>query len=140
MAVFSIGRRTTSGTIAEPAVGLRTTSTKYARLLTHEVFINAATASVFGIGHAAVIGVTPTSPVTLLSNDAGTATTVTAVAWGTKPTVPANFYKRISLPATIGAGVIWNFPRGIMLPVSDEWVTWNITATSVADVNLEVEE
>jgi hypothetical protein len=140
MAVFSIARRTSSGTTAAPALGLRTTSTKPAKVMVAELFLAAATASTYGIGHAAAIGVTPTSPVTLLSNDQGTATTVTALAWATPPTVPANFFKRISLPATIGSGVIWTFPRGITVGVSGEFVYWNLATNGVIDANIEVEE
>jgi hypothetical protein len=70
----------------------------------------------------------------------GTGTVTTALAWATPPTVPANFFKRIAFPATIGVGVIWTFPRGITIPVSNSLVYWNLATNGVIDANIEVEE
>src|SRR5207247_1118984 len=103
-------------------------------------FLAAATASTYAIGRPAAIGVTPTAPVTVIAEDpahpAGTVTT--AVAWGTGPTVPANFFRAISLPATVGAGVIWTFPRGMLIPVSCGLVCWNLATNSAAVDNVAV--
>jgi hypothetical protein len=99
---------------------------------------NAATAGVYGLGRPAAIGVGPTSPQTFIDESdggAGTGLTTSAVAWGTTaPTVPANFFRRLSCPATIGAGVIWSFPRGMGLPVSSSIVIWVIATAPVCDV------
>jgi hypothetical protein len=103
----------------------------------------AATASTFGLGRPAAIGVTPTSPVTLLSDDPNDAASgvQTALAWsGSAPTAPTNFFERFQLPATVGAGIIVTFPKGIIIPVSSSLVIWNISATGVADINVRVEE
>lgn len=107
--------------------------------------ISAATASTFGFGRPAAIGITPTSPVTVLAEDGGNTAagnTTTALAWGTGPTVPANFFRRISLPATIGAGIIWTFPRGIVVLKALTSVLWNPSggSNSAADVNVVVDE
>jgi hypothetical protein len=48
--------------------------------------------------------------------------------------VPTAFLRRVSLPATIGAGIVWQFPQGLIIPVSSSLVVWNITAVSVADI------
>jgi hypothetical protein len=104
---------------------------------------NAATASVFGLGRPAAIGVTPTSPQTFLDEqdgNGGTGATTAAVAWGTPPTVPTNFFRRVSLPATIGAGVIWTFPRGLRIVLSSSIVLWVIATASVVDVYAAVDE
>jgi hypothetical protein len=140
MAVYALANRTSSGTTAAAALEVRTTSTKTAKLLVAELFLAAATASTYGIGRAAAIGVTPTSPQTVLAEDVGTGTVTTALAWATPPTVPANFFKRIAFPATIGVGVIWTFPRGITIPVSNSLVYWNLATNGVIDANIEVEE
>ena len=102
----------------------------------------AATASVFGLGRPAAMGITPTTPVTLLAEDTGdpVATVKTALAWATKPTVPTAFLRRVSLPATIGAGMIWTFPFGLIIPISFSIVVWNITAVSLADIWVVVDE
>lgn len=97
----------------------------------------AATAGVFGIGRPAAIGVTPTTPITWLDEQDGNGPvglTTSALAWGTGPTVPANFLRRIACPATIGAGVIFTFPRGLGLPVSGSIVIWIIATAPVCDV------
>ena len=115
------------------------------RLLELGITINAATASVFGLGRPAAIGITPTSPATVLAEDGGntaTGNTTTALAWGTAPTAPTNFFRRVSLPATIGAGFIWTFPRGIVVLKALTSVLWNPSAgsNSVADVWCVVDE
>src|SRR3990172_12259225 len=108
MATYSLANLTTNVTSANAALELRTASTDRVRLEELGASLNAATASTYGIGRPGAIGVTPTSPITWLAQDpaspAGTAQT--ALAWGTGPTVPANFFRRWNLPAQIGAGVM----------------------------------
>jgi hypothetical protein len=140
MATYSVARRTTSGTSAAAAMEVRTTSTQPARLLEAHLFLAAATASEYGLGRPAAIGITPTSPVTVLAEDVGTGTVTTALAWATPPTVPTQFFRRIALPATIGSGVIWTFPRGITIPVSGGLVWWNLNTNGVCDAVAVVEE
>ena len=142
MAIYSLSQRTSNVTIANACWEIRTAATDRAYVFEIGITINAATASVFGLGRPAAIGVTPTSPVTFLAEDPGApASTVQAtLAWATGPTVPANFLRRISLPATVGAGVIWTFPRGLIIPISSSIVLWNITATSVADVYAVIDD
>jgi hypothetical protein len=62
------------------------------------------------------------------------------MAWGTAPTAPTNFLRRVTLPATIGAGIIWTFPRGLVIPVSSSIVIWNIGTNSVADIWIVIDE
>lgn len=142
MAIYSIRRRTTAVTSATAAVEIRTASTDRPYIMELHLFLAAATASTYGIGRPAAIGVTPTSPVTVLAEDpaqpAGTVTT--ALAWGTGPTVPVDFHRAISLPATIGTGVIWTFPRGLVIPVSSGYVFWNIATNGVIDAIAVVDE
>lgn len=142
MAVYSIGNRTSNVTIANANLELRTAATDRCALLELCWFMAAATASTIGLGRPQAIGVTPTSPQTVLAEDvadpAGTATT--ALAWGTGPTVPLSFFRRLQLPATIGAGITLVFPRGIIVPVSSSIVTWNITASGVSDVSVVIDE
>ena len=142
MSKFSLGVRTVSATIAEPCLEIYTAATDRAKILEIGISIVAATASVFGLGRPAAMGITPTTPVTLLAEDTGdpVATVKTALAWATKPTVPTAFLRRVSLPATIGAGMIWTFPFGLIIPISFSIVVWNITAVSLADIWVVVDE
>jgi hypothetical protein len=135
MAIFSLALNTTVTTTAAAAMDLLAASTANPRIYEVSANLGAATASTYGLGRA---GNTPvqTSGVLLLSETTlDTATTKAAVAWGTAPTVPANFFRRISLPATIGAGVFWTFPRGLILAASAAMEFWNL-ATNSANTNV----
>lgn len=135
----SLGVRTSDGTTGTAAFELLTGSTPgRVKLKEIGVFIAVATATTIGLGRPAAIGITPTSPVNLLPEDPndviadGVAST--AVAWGTGPTIPAAFLRRISLPATVGTGVIWTFPEGLVIPVSSSIILWNLGTNAVLDV------
>ena len=143
MAIYSLANRTTNTTTANANLEAIAAAALGYRLLELGLTINAGTASVFGFGTPAAIGITPTSPVTVLAEDAGntaTGNTTTALAWGTPPTIPTNFYRRVSLPGTIGAGIIWTFPRGITVLKAKTLILWNLSTTSVADVWVVVDE
>jgi hypothetical protein len=63
-------------------------------------------------------GNTPTTGTAALGNaedmvdtQAATSSLITA-GWGTAPTVPTVIYRQIVLPATVGAGVIWQWAPG----------------------------
>jgi hypothetical protein len=143
MAIYSLAVRTTGASVTTPALEVIGAAAIGYRLLELGMSINAATASVYGYGRPAAIGVTPTTPVAVLAEDGGNTTagnSTTALAWGTAPTAPTNFLRRVSLPATVGAGIIWTFPRGIVVLKALTSVLWNITANSVADVWVVVDE
>ena len=136
--LLSLGVRTTNGTDVEAAWEIRTGSTPgRARLVEFGLFLTAATESNFGLGIPAALGITPASPVDLMPEDPNnvlaTGVIQSALSWGTSPTVPANFFRRVTLPATIGTGVIWTFPKGIVIPVSSSIVLWNAGTNSVVD-------
>lgn len=138
MAVYSIGNRTSGVGSGAAGIELRTGANARVRLMEWDLFLAAATASTFGIGRPAAIGVTPTTPVTWVAEDPGepAGTAQTALAWSTGPTIPAVFFRRIALPATIGTGIIWTFPRGLIIQVSWSLILWNLAANGVSDVNL----
>jgi hypothetical protein len=142
MAIYSLASRT-SATAIGTCWELRSTATD--RLFIREIGITLATAvaSTFGLGRPAAIGVTPTSPVTVLAMDPGNpaGTGTNALAWGTAPTAPVAFLRRIGLPATIGAGVIWSFGgQGLVVPVSSSIVVYNITLNGTADIYVDIDE
>ena len=142
MAIYSLANRTTGTAAGTAALEIRSSATQRPRILEIGLFLAAATVSTYGLGRPAAIGVTPTSPVTVLAEDPGdpAASTVTALAWATGPTAPVAFMRRLALPNTIGTGVIWTFPRGLLIPVSSSIVVWNIGANGVADVYVVVDE
>lgn len=135
---YSLALRTVDGTSAAAALEIRTGATPgRARLMELGFTLVAATASVYGLGRPQAIGITPAGAVDFLphdSNDVLASGVIQAdTAWGTGPTVPLNFIRRIGLPATIGTGVIWTFGEGIVIPVSSSLVLWNLAANSVVD-------
>jgi hypothetical protein len=143
MARYTLASRTTNVTTGQACWELRSTATD--RLFVRELGITlaAATASTFGLGRPAAIGVTPTAPVTVVAMDPGdpAGTGTVALAWGTGPTIPAAFLRRIGLPATIGSGIIWTFgERGLVVPASSSVILWNLSATGVSDVYVEIDE
>lgn len=142
MAIYSISQRTSATAAASASWEIRTTSTDRPAVLEVGLSQNTAVAGVYGLGRPAAIGITPTTPQTILAEDpASPAGTVTVcVAWGTGPTVPGNFFRRVSCPSTIGAGVIWTFPRGLLIAVSSSIVIWIIATAPVCDVWVVIDE
>lgn len=143
MAMYSLGVLTTNVTTAAACAELRTSSTDRVQVREIGITLNAATLTTIGLGRPAAIGVTPTSPVTLLQQDPAdaAATSTHALAWGTGPTVPTNFLRRAAFPATIGAGIIWTFgPRELIIAVSASLVLWNILGGAALNAYWVVEE
>ena len=143
MAIYSLANLTTGVTNATPGLELRSASTGRLKVLEIGIWINAATATTQGIGRPAAIGITPTSPINGQAEDAGDVSTGagnTALAWGTAPTVPAQFFRRINFPGTVGAGVIVTFPRGLVVPISNSIVLWNLVTGSALNTHLVWDE
>jgi hypothetical protein len=88
----------------------------------------AATASSISLGLAGNTPVQTTSstPQAHDTNDAA-ATASIGTAWSTAPTVPANFMRKFTLGAAVGAGVIWKLAldERIALAKSAFHVLWN---------------
>lgn len=137
----SLSRRTTDGTIAAPAWEFIAPAGKGVVVREVSVYLASAVASNWGLGRPAAKGVTPTTPVALLMEGGSDSPvqSVTALAWAGAPTVPAQFFRRITMPATIGTAVIWLF-SGLNLIAGASLVLWNITANGVADVNIVADE
>jgi hypothetical protein len=143
MALYAMADRTSNITTAAANFEIRTTATDRAYIKQIKLTLVTAAATVIGIGRPAAIGVTPTSPKTVLAYDsAGPAGTVTtAVAWATGPTVPANYFERVAFPGTIGAGFVFEFREpGLMIPVSSSLILWNILGGATLDVSVLIDE
>ena len=143
MSLYGLSQRTTSGTAATASWEVRSASTNKPRIMEVGISQNVATAGVYGLGRPAAIGSTPTTPQNFVAEgdaSAPTSLTTAAVAWGTGPTVPTNFNRRISCAATIGVGVIWTFPRGLDIAVSNSIIIWIIATAPVCDVWSVIDE
>lgn len=143
MALYALSQRTSATAAGSANWEIRTAATNAPLVMEMGLTQNAATAGAYGIGRPAAIGVTPTSPQNFVAeghSNAPTSITTACVAWGTPPTVPANFNRRISCAATIGVGYIFSFPRGFHIPVSSSIVSWIIALAPVADVYAVIDE
>ncbi len=143
MSLYQLGSRTSNVTTGAACWELRSGASRPLYVREVKVFMAAATASTFGLGRPAAIGVTPTSPVTVLpvNTDDATGTGQVALAWATGPTIPTNFFERFSLVNQIGAGIILAWPNlPLVVPVSSSVILWNISATGVSDVAVSLEE
>jgi len=142
MAYYTIARRTTNVTSGQSAHTIYTTTTDRAAILEAGIFMAAATASLFSLGRPAAAGITPTSPVLLLAEDPAVpaATTNSALAWGTSPTSPTTDLRKWSSSAQIGQGVIFTFPRGMIIAVSSSFVLQNLATNGVVDSHFVIDE
>jgi hypothetical protein len=137
MAIYSISQRTINTTAATCAWEIISTSAQVRpAILEFGLTQVTAVAATLGLGRPQAKGVTPTTPQISLAEDYNevTGNTTVAVAWGTPPTVPTNFFRRITCPATIGAGVIWTFPRGLIIQSNFSIILWVIATAPVLDV------
>lgn len=143
MAIYSLSQRTTVTTIAAASWAALSPATNEAALMELGYINGAATACVVGWGRSANTP-TLTGGVAFLPEDPDRPTGLTqaAVAFGTAPTVPAQFFRRFSVAALVGAGILFTFPRGIVLAAGGPAiVAWNITANSAAvDIHAVADE
>jgi hypothetical protein len=135
MAIYSLSLNTTVTTTGAAAMDIRASAANSPRIMEVGLNLGAATASTYGFGRS---GNTPTqtSPVLVQAENPNDPAGLTgcAVAWSVAPTVPTQFLRRMALPATIGAGVIWTFPRGLILAAAGTLLLWNL-ATNSASTN-----
>jgi hypothetical protein len=133
MAIYSLSLNTTVTTTGAAAMDIRASAANSPRIMEVGLNLGAATASTYGFGRS---GNTPTqtSPVLVQAENPNDPAGLTgcAVAWSVAPTVPTQFLRRMSLPATIGAGVIWTFPRGLILAAAGTLLLWNLAANSAS--------
>ncbi len=143
MALFSLAQRSIDTAATNVSWEVRSTSGNKPKILVLKLTQFGATAGVYGVGHPAAIGISPTSPQTFIDEADGngaTGLTTAAVAWGTRPTVPANFFDRYSCAATVGVGFLEMYPGGLGLAVSSSVVIWIIATAPVADCCAKVQE
>jgi len=146
MALFGIGQRSVTTTIATAAWEIRAVATNKPRLFELGFSQNTAPAAVttYGFGRPSSAGVNPTVTTALVpDSDASAQASLTSVAtaWGTAPGVPSNFNRRISCTtASLGTGVIWTFPRGFDIGAGSSLVLWLITAGVLLDMWAKVDE
>jgi hypothetical protein len=142
MSISSLALRTTTLTATTTAQWeLRTAAAGRPRVLELSYIQGAGTAQSIGLGRPQAIGLTPVN-VLFQTDDPGDPASAqnASLSWATSPTVPLIFHRRWNSAATIGVGIVWTFPRGLVVPVSFGLVIWNITTGQVSDVNCALDE
>ncbi len=117
---------------------LHTGATIRARIQEIGLFVNAATVSSVGLIRPSNTPAASTSVLGLAEDPADPASTVNVdTAWSTAPTVGTSFLRRITVPATIGNGIIWTWPPGgeLVVNVSSWLVFWNFGAAQGSVLN-----
>lgn len=133
MARYGIGVTKTTGAAAGLLVQLRAGAGRDLRVFEIGVFATTAVAGEVGLIRPSAVGATFTSSGVGAAEDnaAGAGVAVVDTAATTAPTIGTNYMRRIQLPASVGAGVIWTFPIGINIPVSGSLALWQISAAAV---------
>jgi hypothetical protein len=122
------------------------TGSRRASILELGIFAVTAVAGEIGLGRATGTGATPTSVLVQAMDSADEAGTSNLTSYSTGITAPSVFMRRIQLPATIGAGVIWTWaPGDFLVPASITTVgapvVWQISTAAVTyDVYVKVLE
>jgi len=100
------------------------------------------TASSYSIGRPAAAAVTPATTLTFQRDDSADPACVTTISstYATSPTAPTTPHRRTNTAATVGVGMVWTFPRGVIIPISGAWTINNITASVALDVNVAIDE
>lgn len=143
MTLYGLSQRTIATAGSSAAWEVRSASTNKPKIMELGISQVSATAGSYALGRPGSIGVTPTSPQTFVDEGDGnapTALTTAAVAWGTAPTSPTFFNRKITCSNAIGAGGIFSFPRGFAIPVSSSVVIWLMSLSSALDAYMVVDE
>jgi hypothetical protein len=143
--IYEAGAQKISGAAAGQILSV-TTGTRRASILELGIFAVTAVAGEFGLGRAGGTGATPTSVLVQAADSADEAGTSNLTSYSTGITAPTVFMRRVQLPATIGAGVIWTWAPGeFTVPASITTVgapvLWQISTAAVTyDVYVKVLE
>lgn len=141
MAIYSLAQRTTTFTATTTAnVEWRTPATVRPKVLEVSYVQLTAIASQIGLGRPQAIGVTPVNVLFQADDPGDPASTMNgSLSWATSPTVPLIYHRRWN-GTLASVGVVWTFPRGLVIPISSSLVIWNIATTVAADVNCVIDE
>jgi hypothetical protein len=144
----SLAGQKASGAAAGPIVQFRAAgAARDVRVFEIGVFAATAVAGEVGVGRPAALAVTPATPIGPIGsgngydNVSGAGAALIDTTWATAPTAPAIPWRRYAIPATIGAGIVWRWAEGIVVPASGALVIWQYSALAVTyDFHLEFDE
>lgn len=116
MAIYSLQLDTTVTTTGAACMDIRAGTANSPKVMEIAINLKAATASTYGLTRASN-NPTQTSPVLVQAENPADPAGVTgsALSWSVAPTTAGNYLRRIGFPNVIGNGIIWTFPRGLVL-------------------------
>jgi hypothetical protein len=125
---FTAAFSKTTGAAAGIICDIRTASAKDLRVW--EIWISAETAvaGTVGIVRATNAGTTPGADQVAVVEDYSNTRAVAShvyTTYATEPTQASVYMRRAALAASIGSGVAWTFPEGIVVPSSTDTATGN---------------
>jgi hypothetical protein len=143
MPFYEIGAASVAAATVASYHSMHAATADAARLREYGAFCNAATASPFLLGRPANTPVATTSTLFNATNpDVDTAAVTNFdTAWSTAPTTPTVIYRRVALPATIAAGIVFVWGEGDEIVMSktagsNQWlVTWNYSGSTGSVLN-----
>jgi hypothetical protein len=141
MAISSLALRTTTFIATNTAnIEWRTPASVRPKVLEISYIQLTAIASQIGVGRPQAIGLTPVNVAFQIDDPADVASVMNgSLSWLTSPTVPLIYHRRWN-GTLASVGVVWTFPRGLVIPISSSLVIWNIATTVAADVNCVCDE
>jgi hypothetical protein len=142
MALASIAIRSTNVTINQAQWQILCTAGVKCRILEISYVGVTATAASVSWGRPAAAAVTPGTTLTFQRDDSADPACVTTISstYATSPTNPTVPHRRWNGAATAGVGIVFTFPRGLIVPVSGAFTAANITAGVAADHSIAIDE
>lgn len=134
--VYEVSLAHTTSTAAAHIATVVTASTSRVEVREIGVFATTAAAGEVGLGRPAAVGTggVATTALGQAMDSADTASVTNLCTHFTtlEPTAPTVFMRRIQLPASVGAGVVWVWGQGeLIVPVSANLCVWQISAVAV---------
>lgn len=142
MAIYEAAIRTSATTSGVAVCELRAGTGRTISIREIGIFNAAATAGALGLGRPASAG-TASGTVLGQAVDPRSAAALGSIAatWSAAPTAPTIYLRRISFPATIGAGVVWGWqPDQLALDATASILLWSQSTLGVLDVYWKWEE
>lgn len=130
MARYAVPFVTSTTAAGQALAWLRSTAGKDMRVWEVGLFSDSGTAAanVFRLGRPAAVSNASGANLQIpQAEDSSAAAAACAAAFSatTMPTSPTSFMRRFSMPAVLGAGIIWTFPQGLVVPSGPgELVIW----------------
>lgn len=139
MAIYSGDFATTVTTTGAAAMDFRGGAANSPAVMELAIVLAAATASTYFWTRSANSPTQSGTSALLAENPADPASSTTqAVTWTVAPTQSGVVFRRAVLPATIGAGVVYTFPRGFKIAAAAATgMVWN-GATNSANTNVRI--